>query len=125
MKSPITTIVLGALTVLAFDTVTAVISRGTGLGYTWFAIGSTIICLLFGFLVARQSKWFIGGAGGAVLGLVDSTLGWALSWNIGPGRPEPEIGTVEILMVIVFVTTEGAVLGFVGGILSLIKRPNA
>ncbi len=125
MTGPIRSIVIGIIAVLLFDTLTAVISSSTGLRYEWFSIGSAIIAILFGFLVARQSRWFVGGLAGALLGFADSTVGWMISWTIGPGRPEPEMSIAEIFFVIIFVTVETAVLGLVGGALSLVKRTNA
>src|SRR5688572_23636113 len=122
MRRVVNIVMIGVITVLVYDAVTAAVSLGTGIAYTWFAIGSTGIAILFGFIAARRSQWYVGVVVGAVLGLVDSTLGWAISWSIGPGRPEPDMSSAEILFVIIFVTFETAVLGLVGGLLSLIKR---
>lgn len=116
---------VGAAIVLAFDTVAAVLSRAIGIEYGWFSLGSFSIYVLFGYLVARKSKWFYGGIVGAFLGLVESTIGWMISWYIGPGRLTAEIDSFLIAVTIILVVGVAAVLGLIGGATSLFKRPGA
>src|SRR5687767_5139606 len=89
-------IVIGVLLVVVFDVAASLIAVSTGIPYFTFAIGSLLIYVLFGFLTGLYSKWFYGAAAGAVIGLVESTLGWAISWYIGPGKPEIEMNVLLI-----------------------------
>ena len=52
----------------------------------------------------------------AVVGVVDSTLGWAISWRIGPGRVEIGNGplVVQLAVTIVMVVAIYGVSGFAG-----------
>ena len=52
-----------------------------------------------------------------ITSLVDSTLGWYISWVIGPGRPVVEMDSTAIISTIFFVTLLGAILGFIGGLI--------
>ena len=125
MDDAIKIVLIGAMAVLVFDTVASVLSLSTGLTYGWFSIGSSALYLIFGYLAARRSKWFFGGLVGAFLGLVDSTLGWTISWTIGPGKPDIEMNIVLLAVTVVFVMIVAAVLGLIGGLGSLIKKRNA
>lgn len=76
-----------------------------------------------GFSLAKRLGWFYGLATGAVMGLVDSTIGWAISWTIGPGKPETEMNAATIGVTIVFVIIFAGMVGMFGGLLSnLMKR---
>jgi hypothetical protein len=125
MRDIVKIVFIGALAVLVFDAVAAVLSLTYGPAYGWFSIGSFLLYLLFGYLVARRSKWFSGSVAGAFLGLIESTLGWAISWYIGPGKVSMEMNPVLIVATIIFVVGVAAVLGLIGGALSLLKRSDA
>ncbi len=124
MKEAIKIALFGAIVLLVFDTVTSFLSLVTTISYGWFSIGSSVLYVLFGYLVARRSKWFFGGIVGALLGLVDSTLGLAISWNIGPGKPDVEMNLVLIVVTGIFVTIFAAVHGLIGGAATLLKTTN-
>jgi hypothetical protein len=115
-------IAVGVITVILFDISASVLSSYLGLSYGYFSIGSFLIYLAFGFLGARVSSWFYGSVVGAILGLADSTIGWAISWSIGPGRPEMEMNGLLIAITVLFVMVYGAVVGLIGGALSLLKK---
>lgn len=117
--------VIASMVVLLYDAVASLVSLSAGIDYTWFVIGSAINALLFGFISGREGQWFDAGIVGAVMGLVDSTLGWTISWSLGPGRPDSEMSISEIGFVVIFVTIDTAILAFVGSALSLIKGKNA
>ena len=125
MDGAIKIVLIGAMAVLVFDTATSVLSLATGLTYGWFSIGSSVLYVLFGYLAARRSTWFFGGLVGAFLGLVDSTLGWIISWTIGPGKPDIEMDPVLIAATVVFVMIVAAILGLIGGLGTLLKKRNA
>ncbi len=122
MKNFLLVTLVGAIAVLVFDTGGALLAENIGFDYTSLSIGSSIIYIFFGFLGGRKSGWHYGLFVGAVLGLVDSTLGWMISWTIGPGKPSEEMSTVLIVFTIVFVTLTAAFHGVIGGVLSLLGR---
>lgn len=53
---------------------------------------------------------------GAVTGLVEATLGWAITWRIGPGRID-KANPVSIVMVIVSMTAFGFGFAIVGALI--------
>ena len=112
------TVLFGALGVLCFDTLGATASRILGFRYGLLTIGTYIIYTFVSYKAGRQAGMAAALTTGASLGLVDSTLGWAISWAIGPGRPSQVISTVAIAVTCVFVIGLGAVLGLVGGVLA-------
>lgn len=122
---PLSLLSIGIAVTLLYDTLGALISHSAGINYGWFAFGSLGLYLIFGFLVAKRSWWVYGAAAGAVIGLVESTLGWAISWMIGPGKPSVEVNALTIAVTVAFVTVSAAAVGFVGGVLSLLMKRNA
>lgn len=129
MKKLIPIMTLGMVAVVTYDAVTAFIALSANFPYEWFSLGSFIIYAFFGFLGARRSKWFLGAVVGGFVGLADSTVGWAVSWNIGPGRPDIDMNlplfAIAIAITIAIAVSLAAVLGLVGGALSLIGKPDA
>jgi hypothetical protein len=125
MKRILSVLLIGITVILLYDTVSAVVSRSTGVDYGWFGFGSLAVYLIFGFLVAKRSSWINGMAAGAAIGLIESTLGWAISWMIGPGKPSMDVNVFTIGLTVAFVTLSAAVVGLVGGLLSLLVKRNA
>lgn len=81
--------IAGVVAVLAFDTVAALVSRATGLDYSYGAIGSWLLTGVAGYHAARGRRGDrlpAATAVGVVIGIAQTTIGWALSWAIGPGR---------------------------------------
>jgi hypothetical protein len=110
---------LGALVIVAFDIVASVASRTIGFPYSDAAVGSYVIYAVFGFAIGRRAG--VGGAslGVAMIATVEATIGWALSWVIGPGRPPngmPRFGALASTVALVAAT--GAVLGAMAGLLA-------
>src|SRR5688572_27729096 len=93
---PFRVAVLGVVAVVAFDAVASVASLAAGFDYAYSAIGSCLIYAAFGFLVGRSSSIFTAACVGAVLGLADASLGWGVSWSIGPGRLPPGLLTATV-----------------------------
>src|SRR5947208_2681664 len=111
----IKTFLAGATIVVVFDTLGALASQQLGFRYSILSIGSYLIYLAITYRSGKQAGVFVATIAGAGIGLIDSTLGWALSWSIGPGRPPQPMSGTEIVGAIVFVTLFGAALGLVGG----------
>lgn len=109
---------LASIGIVLFDAVASVVSRSTGLGYGFFAIGSFAIYVLVGNKAYRMT----GSLRTATLisvatGFVEGTLGWWVSWLIGPGRPaagDPSvpaiiaIGTLAAMLFAAFGSQLGA-----------------
>jgi hypothetical protein len=75
------------LAVVAFDAIASVASLKLGFAYTTAAWGSYVIYVAVGFIAARWGGISAALKAGAVVGLVDASAGWGVSWIIGPGHP--------------------------------------
>jgi hypothetical protein len=110
----------GAIAVVVFDALASVAALQLGFDYTRAAFGSWLIYAAVGFLAARAG----GGLppallAGIILGLVDATVGWAVSWAVGPGRP-PE-GTLSVgrwAVAAITVAVTGGCIGLLGGVVA-------
>lgn len=124
MNAVIKTALVGAIAVALLDTSASFLALWLGANYGWFSIGSFSFYVLFGYLGARNSRWFVGAFVGMFMGLVDSTIGWAISWQIGPGKPA-DFSFLLIAVTIGFVVFAAGILGLIGGACSLVKNRNA
>lgn len=81
--------------ILVFDTMASLLSRATGFEYGLFALGSLAIYGLVG-AAAYRLRGSVGLATmvAGVVGLTEATLGWYISWMLGPGRPT--VGSMAI-----------------------------
>ncbi|WP_157604379.1 hypothetical protein [Rhizobacter sp. Root1221] len=75
-----------ALVVIAYDVVASLASLILGFSYAYAGIGSAIIYAGAGFLAASAVGFRPTILVGVAAGLVDATIGWTVSWAIGPGR---------------------------------------
>ncbi len=117
MKSTRGVILLGSIAVLLFDALASSLSLQFGFAYARAAIGTYVIYAFAGFLAGRFGGWKHGALVGVALGLVDATIGWAVSWFIGPGKPVDGASLTPILWIGVALTVMllGAILGAIGG----------
>jgi len=109
---------IGALAVVTFDALASVASRITGISYVWATLGSWMLYASCGYAAARiGSRAAISTAAltGLVLGLTDASLGWAVSWAIGPGRVAGGLGAGRWLSTLAFVAAAGAGIAACGG----------
>ena len=99
--------------VVLFDALGAAASRALHFEYGALSVGSWLIYAAAGFFGAERGKWGPGLLTGAVTGLADATLGWAVSWAIGPGRPaggwQPGLLAIAAVSVIVVATVVSAI----------------
>jgi hypothetical protein len=111
-------VLVGALSVLAFDMIAALASRQFGFAYASASVGSWFIYGLVGYFAAQTGGGIPAAAlAGAAMGLVDATAGWAISWAIGPGRlPAGTLTPGRWLASAIFVVLSGAALGALGGL---------
>jgi hypothetical protein len=118
------TIVLGSVVVLLFDTIGSLVSKHFRFPYARLASGSHMIWTGVGAFAAFSALDALvarAAIAGWVVGLVDATLGWWISWQIGPGRPlaqlprpltRSRLATISIL-----VSVRAAIFGGFGGLL--------
>jgi hypothetical protein len=95
-------------------------SQRLGFAYARASFGSYLIYLAIGFVAARgaAANAVAVAALTAVAGFVDASMGWALSWRIGPGRL-PGGASLTIgrwIATAAFVIALAAAVGAVGGI---------
>jgi hypothetical protein len=113
---PGTAVLIGAVVVLAFDTVGAIASRRLGFAYSRLAPGSFLIYSLVGMAVGRSGSLGAAAASGAAVAFVEATIGWMISWRIGPGRPPGvAVPATSLVRAIIIVTITGASFGVIGG----------
>ena len=107
---------LACIAVLAFDALASFASLAIGFNYGRASFGSAFMYMVFAFFCARKFGFGSAFLLGTAMGLTDATLGWAISWAIGPGRLADEIyslssvGFTAVLMVVL-----GATYGLIGG----------
>ncbi len=102
------TTVGGCVAVLLVDTIGSLISRSTRFPYGYFAIVSSAIYIAIGIIdgYVRSTRSAVISA--FAVSLVDATIGWWISWQLGPGRL-PAGGAAGIIIV---VFTSMLVVGF-------------
>ncbi|MCS3747142.1 fatty acid desaturase [Xanthomonas arboricola] len=107
---------LSCLVVIVFDGVASVASLALGFPYTYAAFGSAVFYIAFAFFAARKFGFLAAVLFGFAMGITDATLGWAVSWAIGPGRLAAGTLTLSAwLYTATFVVVLGAIYGLVGG----------
>lgn len=109
---------IGVLAVLVLDTVGSLASRRFRFHYGSLNAISWILRIGTGFFAARYGNIKLSFLAGALVAFIDATLGWYISWIIGPGRPQSEITAGLIARTVLMVTLIGAALGFIGGLLA-------
>jgi hypothetical protein len=119
--SQIRVAVLGAAAVVTFDILASLASRRFGFAYARASFGSYLIYLGIGFFAARVSASNAIGVAALVAGiagLIDASIGWAVSWALGPGRlPETvQLGVARWVSTALIVVVFAAAVGALGGI---------
>jgi len=105
----------GVLAVLVFDTAASFASINFGFPYTYAAVGSVLIYAMVGYFVFRHRGFFSAIGAALLVEVVDATLGWYISWQIGPGAlPAGQATTAVIATTIVFVLFFAAVCAVIG-----------
>jgi hypothetical protein len=117
MKHFILIILIGVFAVVIFDTIGSLASRSFSFPYSWLTVGSFLIYAGVGFAASKYDGLMFAPLAGAITSLVDSTLGWYISWIIGPGRPATEMDSTTIISTVLFVTVTGVGTGFIGGLI--------
>ena len=121
-------ILLGGAAVLGFDLVASLASRSLGFDYSRASIGSFVLYFAVGYFAARGATTGPlrhAAMAGAAVGLVDASLGWAISSTVGPGRPSgsPELTVWLWAMTAMIVMGGAAVIAVLGGLAGRRRRP--
>lgn len=125
-------IIFGSIAVLIFDVIASIASIVLNVPYASFSIGSILIYAVAGYLAARLKPLHFSAWVGGLIGLVDSTIGWAISWKIGPGKIDDfsDSATIsaiagaisEIVFTIIFAVIAAAICGLIGGLIAKLKN---
>ena len=83
---PLALTAAGFVAVAVVDAVGALISRETGVAYGNFAIVSFAVYCAIGVAVVRRRSLASAAAAAVLVALFDVTIGWWITWQIGPGR---------------------------------------
>lgn len=118
MSKLFSSILIGIFVVISYDVIGSVLSRSLGFNYGLLGIGSLVIYGTVGFAAAKE-KLVAGILAATVVGLVDATIGWYLSWMIEPVTSIEEVTIFTIAFTIPIVITFAAVAGTIG---SFIRR---
>lgn len=114
---------IGAISVLAFDTLLSLASTALGFSYANGSFGSWLIYGAVGFFAARATGQIRHSAAAAALvGATDASLGWWISSLLGPGKlpgTVPESTTIPVIIFAVcFAVITATVIGSLGGLLA-------
>ncbi len=80
------TILFFGVVVIIFDGVWALVARSKEYNYARGTWVSLLIYLIAGGVTARSGGVLAGLLGGLITAGVEATIGWWISWKIGPGR---------------------------------------
>jgi hypothetical protein len=106
-------VLVGAVTVVAFDAAASFLLVWLGGSLVWMFLGEGLIYLVVGFAAGRLGGLGAATRSGAAVAVVDATLGWAVAWAIGTGRVS-RVTPVGVAFVILVLT--GAAAGLVGAL---------
>ncbi|HEY7236307.1 MAG TPA: hypothetical protein VH539_19255 [Gemmatimonadaceae bacterium] len=120
MTFPVKVALIGATSIVAFDAAASLAARQLGFPYAWASVGSYLLLFTIGRFAARSaptSPIAAAALAAAFGGLADASLGWAVSWMIGPGRLPSSI-SLSIsgwIATAIFVVGVAAAVGAIGG----------
>lgn len=117
MSSWARVIMFGSISVLVFDLIAAGASRFFGFPYGRATIGSFFIYGTVGYIVAQsltQNRLPSVLLAGMIIGLTDASLGWGVSYLVGPGRPKTTLTPTRWLMTALIVMVTSSLLATIG-----------
>ena len=104
----------GVVAVLLFDALGSFAAQRFGFSYALLTPGSLLIYGVVAALVARRREWVLGVLAATFLAFCDVTAGWAVSWVIGPGRPEGGLTPMTVVGAAMTAFVLGGLAGGVG-----------
>jgi hypothetical protein len=109
---------IGMSAVIVFDALASLASLGAGFNYEYSAFGSLLLYVAFGSWAGRVRAISFAVIVGALMGLSDASLGWAVSWILGPGRWQSGIPSIATWALIALqIVAVAALCGLLGGVL--------
>jgi uncharacterized membrane protein YeaQ/YmgE (transglycosylase-associated protein family) len=127
MKAQRTVIAAGCVAVVLFDLAASLAARRFEFAYARASVGSYFIYLIIGFVAGRGARVHrarFGAIAAATAGFVDASVGWAVSWTLGPGRsPDGTLSPVRWVLTAALVVLFAAAIGYLGGVLGARSRP--
>jgi hypothetical protein len=110
--------------IILFDVVASFASRALRFDYTSLAWVSLCLYFASGYLGCKFHGLLGGALAGLVVGLADSTVGWALSSAVGPYVPSEKSNATPLLIaaVVTIVTLKATFVGFGGGLLGWVIK---
>jgi hypothetical protein len=113
----------GGIGVVVFDAVASVASRAFDFPYTRASIGSFVIYAVVGFVAGRRFGLAMAAAAGVFLGLVDASLGWAVSRALHANAPAtPDVTPLLWVIVAITVSVTAAICAVIGGVVARATR---
>jgi hypothetical protein len=107
---------IGCVGIVGFDALGATAAEQLDFPYEYLFAISFAIYGAVSFLAARETgRAEAGVIAGATVALVEATVGWAVSWLIGPGKPEGDYGFGTLVVTAAVVVGTGAVIGLIAG----------
>jgi hypothetical protein len=121
MNAWVRVVSIGAITIVAYDVVASFASRGLGFRYANATYGSWIILFSVGYFAARATGSIRrAGTAAAIVGAVEATLGWWLSWTIGAAQLPPgtssDVLVFAVAVTIFVVVVTAALIGVIAGV---------
>jgi hypothetical protein len=113
-------IAAGCAAVTIIDLSGSLITRATGFPYGSFAIASFIAYACVGILAAQNHSVGAAAAAGLVVAAYEATVGWWISWSLGPGRVDienPSARAAAIAMGALFTISIGTTVAAIAAIL--------
>lgn len=108
---------VGVAAVLLFDALAATASRAMGFRYIWASVGSFLIYLTIGAVATRYGGLRTAAIAGLCVGVVDATIGEAISRAIGPVRAALESNALWYQMLLaVEVALLAGIVSWLGGL---------
>lgn len=111
-------ILIFGLIAIVFDGIWSVVARAKGYSYSKGTWVSFLIYAFAGGVATKNGNFNSGLIAGIGVAAIDATLGWWVSWVIGPGRLPDNISKAArpraIVQAIILVIFMGALLGMLG-----------
>jgi len=119
-------LIIGPVAVVCFDTLASIAARSLDFDYGSLWPLSILLTVGIAFLAGRDTgSTRVGVLAGLALAFADATVGWTVSWLIGPGAPTAaDRDALTVAVTAWGVTALGAIEGLLGGWLGARRTSN-
>lgn len=115
-------IIISCVAIVAFDAFGALAAKALDFEYGGFPgiLVSTAIYAIPAVMLALDGHGLrVTSLASATVAFVDATVGWAVSWLIGPGAPPVDSRSAEaVALTVTFVVIVGALVGLTAGFIA-------